>query len=74
VFRKHIRPRYQRLVDLGKAFGAKVMIHTCGSSSWAYEDFIGMGIDAVDTLQPEARDMAPVDLKKIDILLIVTTS
>ena len=31
------------------------MIHTCGSSSWAYEDFIEMGIDAVDTLQPEAE-------------------
>jgi uroporphyrinogen decarboxylase len=64
VFRKHIRPRYQKLVDLGKAFGAKVMIHTCGSSSWAYEDFIGMGIDAVDTLQPEAKDMAPAYLKQ----------
>ena len=63
IFRKHVRPRYQRLVDLGKAFGARVMIHTCGSSSWAYEDFIEMGIDAVDTLQPEARDMSPAYLK-----------
>jgi uroporphyrinogen decarboxylase len=64
VFRKHVRPRYQKLVDLGKAFGAKIMIHTCGSSSWAYEEFISMGIDAVDTLQPEAKDMSPAFLKK----------
>ena len=64
IFRKHIRPRYQKLVDLGKAFGTKVMIHTCGSSSWAYEDFINMGMDAVDTLQPEAKDMSPEYLKK----------
>ena len=64
VFRKHIRPRYQILVDLGKAFGVKIMIHTCGSSSWAYEDFIAMGMDAVDTLQPEAKDMSPSHLKK----------
>jgi uroporphyrinogen decarboxylase len=64
VFRKHLRPRYQPLVDLGKAYGARVMIHTCGSSSWAYEDFIAMGIDAVDTLQPEAKDMSPAYLKK----------
>lgn len=64
ILRKHLRPRYQKLVDLGKAFGAKVMIHTCGSSSWAYEDFIEMGIDAVDTLQPEAKDMSPAYLKK----------
>ena len=63
IFKKHVRPRYQPLVDLGKAFGAKVMIHTCGSSSWAYEEFIEMGIDAVDTLQPEAKDMSPAYLK-----------
>ena len=35
------------------------MIHTCGSSSWAYEDFIEMGIDAVNTLQPECKNMSP---------------
>ena len=64
IFQKHFRPRYQKLVDLGKAFGLQVMIHTCGSSSWAYEDFIDMGMDAVDTLQPEARDMSPAYLKK----------
>lgn len=63
IFKKHIRPRYQKLVDLGKAYGARVMIHTCGSSSWAYEDFIEMGIDVVDTLQPEAKDMSPAYLK-----------
>lgn len=64
IFKRHVRPRYQELVDLGKAFGARVIIHTCGSSSWAYEDFIDMGIDAVDTLQPEAKDMSPEYLKK----------
>ena len=62
VFRRHIRPRYEKLVGLARAYGARTMIHTCGSSSWAYEDFIEMGIDAVDTLQPECRDMAPASL------------
>jgi len=64
TFRKHIRPRYQKFIDMAKAYGARVMIHTCGSSSWAYEDFIEMGVDAVDTLQPEAKDMSPEYLKK----------
>ncbi len=64
IFRRHFRPRYQPLVDLGRQHGARVMIHTCGSSSWAYEEFIDMGIDAVDTLQPEARDMSPAHLKR----------
>ena len=63
LFRKHIRPRHQKFVDLAKSFGIPVMIHSCGSSSWAFDDFIEMGIDAVDTLQPEAKDMSPAYLK-----------
>jgi uroporphyrinogen decarboxylase len=64
LFRKHIRPRYQEYCDLARAYDAFVMMHTCGSSSWAYEEFIGMGIHVVDTLQPEAKDMSPEYLKK----------
>ena len=64
LFARHIRPRHQRFVDLAREFDAKVMIHTCGSSSWAFDDFIEMGIDVVDTLQPEAAEMAPAHLKR----------
>ena len=64
LFRKHIRPRKQKFIDLANAYGIPVMIHCCGSSSWAFEDFIEMGIKVVDTLQPEAKDMKPDYLKK----------
>jgi uroporphyrinogen decarboxylase len=64
TYRRHIRPLHQRIVDLAKSFNLPVMIHTCGSSSWAYEDFIEMGISAVDTLQPEAANMSPEYLKR----------
>jgi uroporphyrinogen decarboxylase len=64
LYRKHLRPRHQRFVDLGREFGIPVMIHCCGSSSWAFDDFIEMGISVIDTLQPEAKDMAPAYLKK----------
>ncbi|MEX0322645.1 MAG: uroporphyrinogen decarboxylase family protein [Puniceicoccaceae bacterium] len=63
LFREHIRPRHQKLVDLGKAYDIPVMIHSCGSSSWAFDDFIEMGISAIDTLQPEAANMDPAYLK-----------
>jgi uroporphyrinogen-III decarboxylase len=63
LFRKQIRPRHQRFVDLAREFGIPVMMHSCGSSSWAYRDFIDMGISVVDTLQPEAADMSPAYLK-----------
>lgn len=64
LFRKHIRPRHQRFIDLAREHGIPAMLHTCGSSSWAYEDYIEMGLAAVDTLQPEAKDMSPDYLKK----------
>ena len=64
LYRQHIRPLHQKIVDLAKSYHLPVMIHCCGSSSWAFEDFIAMGINVVDTLQPEAKDMAPAYLKK----------
>ena len=64
TYRKNIKPIHKRFVDLAKSFNIPAMIHTCGSSSWAYEDFIEMGIKAVDTLQPEAKNMSPEYLKK----------
>lgn len=63
TYREVIAPRHQRFIDLAKAYGVPVMIHCCGSSSWAFDDFARMGISAVDTLQPEARKMEPAYLK-----------
>ncbi|NLY61916.1 MAG: hypothetical protein GX054_10495 [Clostridiales bacterium] len=64
LFRKHILPRHQRFIDLVSEYGLPVMLHSCGSSSWSYEDYISIGLKAVDTLQPEAKDMEPAYLKK----------
>jgi len=64
VFNKHIRPRYQKYCDLAHAYNLPVMMHCCGSSSWAFDSFVEMGIHVVDTLQPEAAYMAPEYLKQ----------
>ena len=63
LYRRQMRPWHQRFVDLAKSYGLRVMFHCCGSSSWAFADFIEMGIDCVETLQPEAVGMAPAYLK-----------
>ena len=59
MYRRVLRPRHQRFIDMAKAYELPVIVHTCGSSSWVYEDFIEMGVRGVDTLQPEAADMSP---------------
>lgn len=63
TYRKLIKPWHQKYIDLAKSYDKHVMVHTCGSSSWVYEDFIEMGVDVVDTLQPEAANMSPRYLK-----------
>ena len=63
LFRRHLRPRHQRFVDLGKDYKIPVMLHSCGSSSWSFDDFAEMGVGVVDTLQPEAEHMGPAFLK-----------
>jgi uroporphyrinogen decarboxylase len=64
LFRQFFRPRIQRYVDLAKGYNLPVMLHSCGSSSWAFPDFIEMGIQIMDTLQPEAKNMEPAYLKQ----------
>lgn len=62
LYRKLLKPIHKQFAELADAYHIPSMIHTCGSSSWAYEDFIGIGIRGVDTLQPEAADMSPASL------------
>jgi len=63
VFKRHILPVHARFIGLAAAYGLPVMMHTCGSSSWAYEEYIKVGLKGVDTLQPEAANMDPRHLK-----------
>lgn len=64
TFQKHILPRHRKFFDLAKSYNLPVMLHTCGSSSWAYDEYIKIGLTVADTLQPEAANMAPTYLKK----------
>jgi len=62
-YRKYLKPHHKKYVDIAKHYGLPVMQHSCGSSSWAFDDMIEIGISAIDTLQPEARNMEPKYLK-----------
>jgi uroporphyrinogen decarboxylase len=64
TYREHLKPIHQKFIDLARAYNLPIVIHTCGASSWVYEELIQMGINVVDTLQPEAKNMAPEYLKK----------
>ena len=65
AWRKLFRPWLKRFIDLGHAYGCKVMLHCCGSSRAIFDDYIALGLDVLDTVQPEADGMDPGELKAV---------
>jgi len=63
LFRRFFQPHLARLAALGHDFGLKVMLHCCGGFFPLIPALIESGIDALQALQPDARDMAPAKLK-----------
>ena len=63
LYLREMKPIHKKFFDLTNYFNKPCIIHTCGSSSWVYNDFIEMGVTGVDTLQPEAVNMSPEYLK-----------
>lgn len=63
MMRKHFFPKLTAMCGLGHEYGVKVMHHSCGSTKEIWEDLIAAGVDIYDTVQPEAADMDPAQLK-----------
>jgi len=63
LYRNVMKPIHKKFFDLAKSYNKPCMVHTCGSSSWVFNEFIEMGVTGVDTLQPEAVNMSPEYLK-----------
>ena len=63
LFRRYFQPHLARLAGLGHDFGLKVMMHCCGGFFPLIPAMIEAGVDALQALQPDARDMAPARLK-----------
>ncbi len=64
MFRRFFLPPLRRLADLGHGYGLKVMLHCCGGFAPLIPGLIEAGIDALQSLQPDARDMEPARLKR----------
>lgn len=65
-YREFIKPRHKILIDMFKknAPSAKVLIHSCGSIYDIIPDFIEIGIDILNPVQPLATNMDTFKLKK----------
>lgn len=63
-WRAMFKPRYARLYEAAHAHGKIVMSHCCGSVVDIMPDVIEIGLDVLESVQPEARGMNPYELKK----------
>ncbi len=63
MYRELLKPVHKRAVDWAKARGLKVRLHSCGDVRPFIDDFIDMGIDALNPLEVKAG-MNPVELKQ----------
>jgi uroporphyrinogen decarboxylase len=63
-WRDFIRPAWQAIYDEVHSQGKIVMSHSCGSVADIMGDIIDIGMDVLESVQPEAAGMNPYDLKK----------
>jgi uroporphyrinogen decarboxylase len=64
LFRKFIKPKVKKLVDMAHAYGVKVMFHSCGSVIDYIDELIEVGVDILDPIQTQAVGMDPVYIKQ----------
>ena len=62
-FQRLFAAKKQEFFEMVHSYGAKVTHHCCGSSRALIPQFIACGMDALQTIQPQAAGMDPYQLK-----------
>ena len=64
IFEKHFAPKYEKYFRMVHSFGAKSMMHMCGTVVDFLPRLIEMGLDVYDVVQPTTPDMDIASLKE----------
>jgi len=63
-WRRLLKPRWAKIYDAVRASGKLVITHCCGSIADLMPDLIEIGLDVLESVQPEACGMNPYELKR----------
>lgn len=63
-WRRFLKPRWAKIYQAVHAAGKVVMSHSCGSVAAIMPDIIEIGLDVLESVQPEAAGMNPYELKR----------
>jgi uroporphyrinogen decarboxylase len=64
AWRRHLKPRYAALFDIGKRRGKAVWFHSCGDITSVLPDLIDIGMDVWETVQLHTLPMTAAYLKR----------
>ncbi len=64
TFENWIAPRIRQFADLAHRYNARLILHSDGNIRSLIPRLIELGVDVLDPLQPEAKDMDPVEIKR----------
>ena len=63
-WRKFLKPRWARIYEAVHQHGKIVLHHSCGSVAEIMPDIVEIGLDVLESVQPEAAGMNPYGLKR----------
>lgn len=65
LYRKYFKPRHKEVWDhIHNLTDAKLYLHSCGAISELLPDWIEIGLDIIESLQPRATGMEPEKIKR----------
>ena len=63
-WRRFFKPRYARIFEAIHDQGKVAILHCCGSVRDIMDDIVDIGLDVIESVQPEAAGMNPYELKR----------
>jgi uroporphyrinogen decarboxylase len=63
-WRQYLKPRWAQIYDAVHSHGMAVIHHSCGSVAEIMPDIVEIGMDVLESVQPEAAGMNPYELKR----------
>ncbi len=63
-WRQFYKPRYARIFKAIHDQGKVALMHCCGSVASIMDDIVEIGLDVIESVQPEAAGMNPYELKR----------
>jgi uroporphyrinogen decarboxylase len=62
MWRRYVKPNDEKLIQAARGVRPDIPIamHSCGAVLWALDDLVEIGVDCIQSLQPEANDLSKI--------------